>query len=359
MSNDSPIDGAPSNAAPFPPPVRILVVDDEPHVREIISRWLDDEGYECNIAADAEEACRLLSTDSFSIMVSDIKMPGKSGIDLLEEVKDQYPDMAVIMVTAVDDREIAIHTLQTGAYGYIVKPFGEDEVIINVANALERRRLVIESRQYESRLEEKVREQTEEIRLSREEITLRLIAAQEYRHDETGAHVRRIGLYAEAIGERIGRPKEYTEMLRLAAPMHDVGKIGVPDSILMKPGKLTGGEFEIMKTHTTIGGKILEGSRLALVNMAQAIALWHHERWDGSGYPHSLAGEDIPESGRIVAVADVYDALVHDRVYRPAMSEDEALAIMTSERGAHFEPLIFDVFLESLPELQTPLAGVQ
>jgi len=269
MSNDSPIDGAPSHTVPSPSSARILIVDDDFHVRELISRWLDDEGYECNTAADAEEACRLLSTDSFSMMVSDIKMPGKSGIDLLEEVKDRYPDMAVIMVTSVDDRAMAIHTLQTGAYGYIVKPFGEDEVIINVANPLERRRLVLESRQYESRLEEQVREQTEEIRLSREEITLRLIAAQEYRNDETGAHVRRPGLYAEAIGERIGRPKEYTEMLRLAAPMHDVGKM-------------------------------LEGARLALVNMAQAIALWHHEKWDG-----------------------------------------------------------FDVFLESLPELQTTLAGVQ
>jgi len=334
------------------PASKILIVDDEPFVREILSRWLDSEGYNCHVAANAEQAWQPLQRGDFSLLVTDIRMPGKSGIELLAMAKEQFPDLAVIMVTAVDDRNTAIRTLELGAYGYVTKPLEKNEVIINVVNALERRRLALESRQYELRLREKVREQTEDIRASREEIVLRLMAAQEYRHDETGGHIHRMGLYCEAVAKKMGHPQEYTEMLRLTAPMHDVGKIAISDLILMKPGKLTDAEFEIMKTHTITGAHILEGTTLPILNLARDIALYHHEKWDGSGYPEGLAELDIPEASRIVAVVDVYDALVHERVYRPAMPGKDALAIIVDGRGKHFDPRILDTFLETLPDLR-------
>jgi len=331
---------------------RILIVDDEADVRAILSRWLEREGYQCVTAANAKEACEHLRDGDFALLVTDIMMPGVSGIDLLTIVKQKFPDVAVLMATAVDDRQTAIQALQIGAYGYIVKPFERNEVVINVVNALERRRLVLASQEYEQRLEGRVREQTEDIRQSREEILLRLIAAQELRHDETGAHVRRIGLYSEVLASRMGQPADHAETLRLAAPMHDVGKIGIPDAILLKPGKLDDDEWDIMKGHTTIGGRILRGTHIPLLHMAEQIALAHHEKWDGSGYPKGLAGEDIPESARIVAVVDVYDALVNDRVYRPAVPEHDALAIMDRERGGHFDPDVYDAFRAALPELR-------
>ncbi len=334
------------------PAAKILIVDDEPAVCEILSRWLDSEGYNCHTANSAKEALKLIRSDSFGLLVLDIRMPEKSGIELLSTTRQRFPDMAVIMVTAVDDRKTAILALELGAYGYVIKPFEQNEVIISVISALERRRLVLESRDYERSLEQRVREQTEDVRISRREICLRLMAAQQYHHDETGAHIRRIGRYAEVLAGRVGYSGEQAEMLCLAAPLHDVGKIGVPDTVLLKPGELTQDERDTMKPHTTIGGRILEGSTGPLVNMSRDIALRHHEKWNGSGYPDGLLGDDIPEPARIVAILDVYDALLHDRVYRPAVPEEKALQISTDGRGSHFDPRVVDVFMQVLPELR-------
>ena len=331
---------------------RILVLDDESHIRGILARWLSGAGHECAQAASGEEARALLHDGSFDLLASDIMMPGMSGMELLSEVRQSRPDVAVLMVTAVDDRETATRALRMGAYGYLIKPFDEDEVLISVANALERRRLVLESKAYEQRLEETVREQTSEIRESREEIALRLIAAQEYRHDETGAHVRRMGLYAEALARAMNHTEESAELLRLAAPMHDVGKIGIPDAILLKPGDLSPDEWGTMKTHAEIGGRILEGTNVPMLQAAAQIAVAHHEKWDGSGYPEGLAGDDIPETARIVAVTDVYDALMANRVYRPALPEAEALDIMAKGRNQHFDPEILDRFMGILPGIR-------
>ncbi len=293
----------------------------------------------------------LLQDLKFQLVVSDIMMPGMSGIDLLSFIKDLYPEIAVILVTAVDDRKTAIMTLELGAYGYVIKPFDRNEILINVANALERRRLKLLSREYEQSLEKEVLEKTREVREREEEIVLRLISASGWRDDETGAHVRRIGLMSSIMAKDLGWNQEAVADIRLAAAMHDVGKIGISDSLLLKPGKLTPEEFGEMKKHTTIGAQILGCSIIPLLRLAKEIALSHHEKWDGSGYPRGLAGEDIPESGRIVAIADVYDALVMKRVYRPAIPEPEALAMMTSSRGSHFDPKIFDRFMVLLPEM--------
>jgi len=332
---------------------KLLIVDDEPLVCEILSRWLDAEGFNCHSVTRAEEALRALEQADFALMLTDIKMPGTSGLDLLAQARRRWPELAVVVVTGVDDRQVALKALELGAFGYVIKPLERNEVVINVVNALERRRLQMESRRYQQRLEAKTREQTREIRLSREEVVLRLIAAQEYRHDETGAHVRRIGLYGEILARRLGYPEELAEMIRLAAPMHDVGKIGIPDAILRKPGRLTPAEREVMKKHTAIGARILGGSSIPMLRLASQIALCHHEKWDGTGYPRGLIGEHIPEAARIVAIIDVYDALTHERVYRPALPEEEALEILREGRDRHFDPRIFDTFMKSLDELRS------
>jgi len=332
--------------------VRILIADDEPHICDILSRWLTIEGYSCATAFNGKEALETLSNGDFSLVVSDIMMPEMSWVELLKAIKIQWPDTAVLMVTAVDDRQTAIMTLSLGAFGYVIKPFDRNEIAINVANALERRRLLLLSQQYERELEEKVEERTRQVREREEEIILRLISASGYRDDETGAHIRRIGLYSAAMGKELGWQPQTVADIRLAAPMHDVGKIGIPDRILLKPGRLTLEEAAIMRTHTEIGASILGGTDVPLLALAKVIALSHHEKWDGTGYPKGLSGEDIPEVGRIVALIDVYDALSHHRVYRPALPEHEVLTIMKQGYGTHFDPRLFDVFMDLLPEMR-------
>ncbi len=330
----------------------ILVVDDELRICELLSRWLTAEGYRCTSAAKGEIALNSLAGKKYDLVVSDIMMPGMSGIDLLKVVKTFSPDTAIIMATAVSDRQTAVMALVLGAYGYVMKPFERNEVLISVANALERRRMTLLIREYERSLEHKVEERTAEVRNREEQIIFRLLSASEFRDDETGAHVRRIGLYASAMAKQLGWGPEAVDDIRLAAPMHDVGKIGIPDRILQKPGRLTRKEFEIMKKHTEIGARILDNPDVPLLRMAKEIALSHHEKWDGSGYPYGLAGESIPEAGRIVAVIDVYDALVYDRVYRRAVPEKKALSKINEGRGTHFDPRILDCFISLLPEIR-------
>ncbi len=331
---------------------KILAVDDEPDITGLLARWFAMEGYECATASNGEEALSMLEEANFDLLVSDITMPGMSGIELLAVVRTRWPDMAVLMATAIGDRATAVLALQLGAYGYSIKPLDRNELLISVANVLERRRVTLLMREYEHDLEQKVRERTAQVRRREEQIVLRLVSASGYRDDETGEHIRRIGLYAAAIARELGWEPQAAADMKLAAPMHDVGKIGIPDRILQKPGKLTQTEFEIMKTHTEIGGKILDDPEIPLLRLAREIALSHHEKWDGSGYPVGLAEEAIPESGRIIAVLDVYDALVYDRVYRSALPEEQALSIVSEGKGKHFDPRILDCFFSLLPEVR-------
>jgi cyclic di-GMP phosphodiesterase len=324
---------------------RVLIVDDEPYIRELIQRCLEMEGYECSTAAHAEAALTELAVDDYELLVSDIHMPGMSGMELLTIVRQRHPDLAVLMVTGVDDRKVGIQALRLGAFGYLIKPFDVNELAINAANALQRRQHALLSQAAQDRLEGEVRRRTKQIRRREEEIALRLVAAAEFRDADTGTHVRRIGLYAAALAKLLGWPGSRIDDLRVAAMMHDIGKIGVPDSILLKPGPLLPEEFEIIKQHTVIGARILEHSDISLLQMAREIALSHHERWEGGGYPAGLSREAIPESARIVAVCDVYDALVHARVYRPAVPEPEVLEFLRSQRDRHFDPRILDPFL--------------
>ncbi|QDG53703.1 response regulator [Persicimonas caeni] len=330
----------------------VLVVDDEERVRRSLRRILQSAGYRCREAGDVDAAVEILERDSIALVLSDIRMPGRSGLELVDHVKKLDPHTVCITVTAVDNTSVAVDALARGAYAYVIKPFDMNEILIQVESALRRRRLELAQKKLQSELERQVREQTKMIRHSREEIALRLISASQYRDTETGAHIRRLGLYTAKMAELMGMDQDTIDTLRVAAPMHDVGKIGIPDSILLKPGRLTKEEFEEMKRHTIIGASILRGSSTPLLQVAERIALEHHEWWDGSGYPYGLKGEDISLEARMVAVADVFDALTHDRVYKEAWPVDKALSLIEEESGTHFDPDVATLFLDHADTMQ-------
>ena len=332
-------------------PATVLVIDDESAVRDLITRWLTADGHRCAQAATAQAAWEYLQAHEVQLVTLDIRMPGDSGIDLLHQIGQTYPDTSVIMISGVEETEMAIEALTYGACAYLVKPVKRDQLIFHARRALERRQLVVDNRQYLWRLEQRVREQTVTIRRAHEETIYRLLTACMCRDEETGMHLRRTGLLSELLAKAANWPAAEAEEIRLAAPMHDVGKIGIPDTILRKPGKLSPEEFEAMKEHTLIGARMLAGSDLSMLRMAEDIAIAHHEHWDGNGYPAGLSGHAIPESARIVAIVDVFDALTHDRVYRPAIPEEEALAIMQKGAGRQFDPFLLAIFFSQLGEI--------
>ncbi len=340
---------------PAPTPERVLVVDDEPATRRLLGRILVGAGYEWAEAADSEQAYRALNEHDFALILSDVKMPGDSGMNLVKHVLAEHPDLAVVMVTGIDDPALAALALDYGAYGYIIKPFSPSEITIAVANALRRRKLEIENRAHREMLEQIVRERTAalersagDLKLSREETIRRLSQAVEFRDEETGHHTERVSRYCELLAELEGLDGE---LVGTASPMHDVGKVAVPDRILLKPGKLSDKERREMERHTVVGHEILSGSGSDLLDLAASIAFTHHERYDGSGYPQGLKGEQIPVEGRIAAIADVFDALTTDRVYRPAYTFEQAVQMMTEQRGRHFDPDLLDHFLAALDKI--------
>ena len=301
---------------------------------------------------------------AFDLALCDLNMPGESGLALVEHVAAEHPETATIMVTGADDSAIAEKALALGTYGYVIKPFYNNELLINIANALRRRRLELESRDYRESLESAVQERTaelqesvhalrqseEEVLRSQKETIYRLSRAAEFRDDDTGQHIESMSHYCYYLAQRLGLGRR-GDLLYLASPLHDVGKVAIPDHILLKPGPLDGNQRKVMETHAEIGHRMLAGSSTDLLELAAGVAWTHHEHVDGGGYPRGLAGEDIPIEGRIAAVADVFDALTSDRVYRPAFSVDEAVEMMRALRGSQFDPEILDVFLNSLDDV--------
>ncbi|HEX2045491.1 MAG TPA: HD domain-containing phosphohydrolase [Gaiellaceae bacterium] len=327
------------------------MVEDDEHVGRLLSSMLEGHGYSCAVSADATQAGRLLDELDPELVLCDVNLPGASGLDLVRHATAAHPDTAVVMVSGLDDPRIAENALTLGAYGYIIKPFTPNELLIGVANALRRRNLEIESRARHEELEEIVRLRTAALRASHEETIRRLAAAAEFRDEATGRHIGRMSRICEVLAAKAGLGRERCELLRIASPLHDVGKIGIPDRILLKPGSLTQAEWKVMRTHTEIGRDLLSGSGAELLDAAALIAWTHHEKVDGSGYPRGLAGEAIPLEGRIAAVADVFDALTADRVYRAALPVDEALATMHDGRGSHFDAELLDLFLASVDDI--------
>jgi putative two-component system response regulator len=329
----------------------VLVVDDETPIRCLLARWLRDDRWDCDQADGPERALARLKACPVDVVVTDINMPVHTGLWLQEQIAAQWPDTAVLLLTASSDTRNAIDALTRGAAGYLLKPIHREEFVLQVRRAWERRQLLIESKQHLETLERRVREQTRTIRLAHEETIHRLVTAAGWRDQETGAHIRRTGLFAEVVALAAGWSKADAEQLRMAAPMHDVGKIGIPDAILKKPGRLTPEEFDVMKQHTLIGARMLAGSTSPVLQLGESIALSHHERWDGAGYPHGISGEAIPEAARILAIVDVYDALSHDRVYRPAWPEGQVMTTLLEGQGSHFDPTLLAHFLAVLDEI--------
>ena len=343
----------------------ILIVDDEEPIRRLLGYLLEPHGYKVTLAGAAREARQRMESGSYALVLCDVNMPGESGMDLIRHILTQYPSTAVIMITGLDSPVLANAALDMGAFGYVIKPFEANEVLINVANALRRRKLEIENAMHRENLEEVVRTRTialqqalewlerseKELRLSREETIQRLAIAAEYRDSSTAQHIQRMSHYCELLARRYGLSPERCDLIRTASPMHDIGKIGTPDHVLLKPGKFTPEEFKVITQHTEIGYRILAGSDSELLKVAALIAWTHHERFDGTGYPRGLKGETIPLEGRITAIADNFDALTTQRVYKPAYDFDHAKELMLKERGKHFDPELLDIFFDSMEEI--------
>jgi putative two-component system response regulator len=331
----------------------VLVVDDEAPLCQLLVRWLTGEGWHCLSAASAVEALEIMLTHPVQVVTTDLNMPEHNGVWLLEQITKLYPEASVLMLTAATDTQQAIEALTKGAVGYLFKPIQWQEYAHRVRQAWERGQLLRDRRDYLRTLERRVFDQTVALRLAQEETIHRLVMASACRDQETGAHIRRTGLLSECLALAAGWSDVEAEQLRMAAPMHDVGKIGIPDAILCKRGTLTDGEFNIMKRHTLIGARMLAGSNSPVLQLAEKIALSHHERWDGDGYPHQVSGEQIPEAARILTIVDVYDAISHDRVYRPAMQEHVILEIMRRGIGTHFDPQLLLLFLANYERIRT------
>ena len=342
---------------------KILVVDDESRVREIIARKLTDSGHHCLTAANGSSALKAMKADQVDLVLLDIIMPGKSGTEVLQEITNKYPETAVIMVTAVADVQTAIGLLKAGAYDYIIKPIDLNVLLLSINRALEKRNLLLENKEYQDHLEQKIKEQTEKVRQSFLNSTTSLVNALEAKDKYTHGHSQRVTKIAVAIGKELTIPRYMLEKIELAGLLHDVGKIGVSEAILNKPGRLSFDEFELVKSHPEIGERIL----IPIVEDKEILEMvrHHHERFDGNGYPDGLSGKQITQASKIMAiaeayatilspgalslaVADAYDAMTSDRPYRPAMSPEAACAELTKGKGKQFDPTIVDIFLALL-----------
>jgi putative two-component system response regulator len=342
----------------------VLVIDDDDQVRRAVTRILERYGHTCTTAADTRQAREELEISEPDIVLCDVRMPGESGLHFLARIREQRPNLPVVMLSGIGELNIATDALGLGAYGWLTKPFDSNQVLIAVSNALIRARLEEQSRAYEQRLEQAVLDRTRElgdtvVKLERSERELRrvtedtiqaLTRAIERRDIETGDHIARVSRYATMLARCAGMPEPLCERIRAASPMHDVGKVGVPDGILLKPGRVTPAEFDVIKQHVVLGHAILSRSTQPLLQLAAEIAYTHHERWDGRGYPSGLRADDIPFEGRITAIADTFDALVTRRVYKSAVPLERAYHVIREERGSHFDPELVDLFLEHRDE---------
>jgi putative two-component system response regulator len=339
---------------------RILIVDDEPANVALLERLLKQSGY-ANLVTTTNssqvlELCARMPPD---LILLDLHMPSPDGFEVLEQLEPWISGrwLPVLVLTADVTRDTKQRALANGAKDFLVKPLDAVEVLLRIRNLLETRFLQLEFRKQNLALEQRVYDQGVDLSDARLEMLVRLARAAEYRDDDTGEHTQRVGRTSGLVADALDLETQEVKLIRHAATLHDVGKIGIPDQILLKPGSLTAAEFEVMKGHVGVGAEILSGSRSPLLRVAEEVALTHHEWWDGSGYRAGLRADEIPLAGRIVAVADVFDALTHDRPYKAAAPLDEALEEIRSLSGRQFDPSVVAAF-EQLDH-QTLLAPVE
>ena len=337
---------------------RILIVDDDASVVRSLRQILVRDGFvQICSTTQPHRARELFLEFGPDLLVLDLRMPTLDGFAVMEQLTPLVPEdcfLPILVLTGDSSTEIKRRALAKGAHDFLQKPFDVVEVSLRIRHLLQTRLLHLRLANQNLALEMRVRERTRQRDKAQEEMLQRLAAAGEARDDETGQHTHRVGSLAGEVAGALGLPAARVALIRQAAPLHDIGKIGIPDSVLLKPGKLSLQEFELMKRHTIIGARILADGHCDVVQLAASIAHHHHERWDGAGYPDRLAGEAIPIEARIVALVDVFDALTHDRPYRPAWPRRKVLDHLAQQRARHFDPAICDVFLSGVvaPALQ-------
>lgn len=338
----------------------ILVVDDQFQNVELLEAYLVPQGYDIVKAANGKEALELLASNPIDLILLDVMMPGMDGFEVARKVRQDstHKLLPIILVTALQDTEDRVKGIEAGCDDFLSKPFDQDELLARVHSLLKVKAYNDLLANYRTELEAEVAQRTAELKRAFEKLKAasldtiyRLTVAAEYNDNGTGAHIKRMSHYAAAVARKMGLDEHAVEAILYAAPMHDIGKIGIPNHILRKPGKLDPAEWEILKQHPLIGAKILEGSDAEFIQLAEIIAHSHQEKWDGSGYPDQLQGTEIPLICRIVSIADVFDALTSKRPYKEAFTVEASFAIIREGRGSHFDPDVVDAFFAIQDEI--------
>lgn len=345
---------------------RILIVDDEAPNRELLAAMVEALGHDSEVAADGLEALARLP-GGFDLVLLDVMMPGMSGFEVVRRIRahSDHRDLPIVMVTALNSKDDRLRAVEAGANDFITKPVDRTELAVRTASLLKVKQAQDALKQYQAELEAAVATRTADLLHALEELAAaqrttyeahldtvhRLALAAEFKDSYTAGHIYRVSEYCALLGELLNLSPRDIELLHHASTMHDVGKLAMPDAILLKAGKLTDEEWHTIRQHTTFGAKLLSGSSSEMLEAGRVIALTHHEKWDGSGYPEGLAGEAIPLFGRICALADAFDMLTHDRPDRPAFSNEQAFEVLRSERGVQFDPELTDLFFANLPRV--------